>query len=169
VVAHDEGKLDTPSEPILPTGRIADAIEDYVDTKKQTWKSRASLFLRMIGGQVTASGLANREEVITKAADQIETFGAVYLALRLQDQSKLQSETLHRAPVLIAGASREVATLFVDALMYSHLKGGVTIDAHHVPPPPISVPGPPNRLLERAAEGADVAKDIRNFFHRLVE
>jgi hypothetical protein len=169
VVAHDEGKLDAPSEPIFPTGRVADAIEDYIDVKKPLWKNRAGLFLRMIGGQLAPPGLANRDEIITKIADQIETFGAVYLISRLKDQAKLQPATLHQAAVLIGGAAREIATLFVDALVYSHSNGGATIDAHHVPPPAVSPPGKPNRLLESAGDGADVAKEVRDFFHHLAE
>ena len=80
------------------------------------WDSRSRDFLSLMGGTFSAGKLSNRSDVIDDITDKIEAFGCYYLVNRLRQLGRLTSAHLRKACRFLPGASRETATIFVDAL-----------------------------------------------------
>lgn len=155
--------------PVLPNERIADALSQYLDLKGDHWRRRASIFLVRNGAQLQGAAVANRAEVVGRWAEKIEDFGALYLLIRLKDQGKLDTQVVRRASIELPPAAVEVATVFFEALVLSHVEGGSPLAPQRVVAPPRPVLGRANGLLDRAASAAEAASDLGDFLKGFFE
>lgn len=150
--------------PTVPNSRVADALAQYLDVSGEHWRRRCSIFLVRNGAQLKGTTVANRTEVISRWAEKIEDFGALYLLVRLKDQGRLDSDIVRRASIELPPAAVEVATVFFDALLLSHNERGAPIAPQRVTAPDRPVLDRANGLLLRAASAADAALDVGKFF-----
>jgi len=130
----------SPTPPSIPVGkRLSDALQDYLSPAAagSAWKTRASTFLGMYGGQLDATGnLTNGTALSAAFAPKIQTFACNYLASRVKDRH-IAFDVAKRAADHVIPASEEVAEAFVNALA-SSAKTGDTIEAK--PPFPAAKP-----------------------------
>jgi hypothetical protein len=123
----------------IPEGKwIADVLEEYLSPGNpgSEWKNRCTVFLKMLGGEFKGSSkLNNRAAVIDKLAEQVAEFGSIYLLNRLLQNNQLNARVIEDSYLHLVGAAREVAQVFVDALIYSHEHQGVRLQARPPAPP----------------------------------
>lgn len=123
----DPDEPDGPTDVSFPDGNevnpIATIVGNYLGTTAPSadWNNRGKIFLQMLGGEFTGTTLTNRTDLIDDLTDKIETFGSRYVVLRVKDgvppaQIPATFVAISRH---IRGASREVASVFVDALVYA--------------------------------------------------
>jgi hypothetical protein len=89
----------------------------------------------MLGGEFKGAKLGNRDALIAKLAAQVADFGSIYLLNRLRQNNQLKTSLLEASYLHLVGAAREVAQVFVDALIYSHEHQGVRLQARPPAPP----------------------------------
>jgi hypothetical protein len=138
VVARDKSDDEGPSALEIPEGKlIADVLEEYLSpgSPGSEWKSRCTVFLKMLGGEFKGAKLGNRDELIEKLAAQVADFGSIYLLNRLRQNNQLKASLLEASYLHLVGAAKEVAQVFVDALVYSHANQGVRLQARPPAPP----------------------------------
>ncbi|ADO69800.1 hypothetical protein [Stigmatella aurantiaca] len=138
VVARDKSDDEGPSALEIPEGKlIADVLEEYLSpgSPGSEWKSRCTVFLKMLGGEFKGATPGNRDELIEKLADQVADFGSIYLLNRLRQNNQLKASLLEASYLHLVGAAKEVAQVFVDALVYSHANQGVRLQARPPAPP----------------------------------
>lgn len=152
VVGHPSGVAGSPAAAAIAMGGIADAFERYLGlTQPSTeWLERAKTFLAIYGGRLSGATLSNRADLIDRFSGQIESFAENYIALRFANKD-VTAGRLRSAAVHLKGCAREVAEVFVDALVFSATHGSVEISARRPVPAP-SPPGSSNlKLLALAA------------------
>ena len=148
VVARDTSKA--PSEPaplLIPSGgTIADALQAYLVPSGGTpaaggdWNNRCKIFLQMTGGSFDASGvLTNAVALVDRFAGQIQGFACWYIVNRLRQDNHLSVGVLRSASLHIEGVSREVAQIFVDALVRCQSTPGSRLEATGAGPAPTGV------------------------------
>jgi hypothetical protein len=181
-------KIDNPDEPNGPTdvsfpagndiNPIASIVNNYLGatTPSPDWNNRAKLFLQMLGGQFTGTVLTNRDQMVNTLTGQIETFGSRYIVPRITNSTPLPQipETFAAVSRHIAGASREVASVFIDALIYTVTHPAELIRYRTNPNP--TPAGPPSAIfqgLENVIEKAEshtkdyidrASRTLRRFF-----
>jgi len=163
-------EIDDPDEPDGPTdvsfpennetNPIATIVSNYVGTTTPSadWNNRGKLFLQMLGGEFTGTTLTNRNDLIDDLAEQIETFGSRYVVLRVKDGVPAAQipQTFAAISRHIAGAAKEVASIFVDALVYTVAHPSEIIRYRTNPDP--TPAGPPSAIfqgLQNIIERAD--------------
>jgi hypothetical protein len=173
VIAAAAATPGTASAFTLAPGRtIADALEEYFFPPRGTTggsNSRCRVFLQALGGTFSPSGsLTNQTTLIPSVANRIHNFGCVYMANYLRQRGRLDPVRMETASRHIVGASREVAEIFIDALVYctSHPGSPIAARGRGPTPSPIGSPscsvaragarviGPAQELLERGRQGA---------------
>jgi hypothetical protein len=120
-----------------------------------------------LGGTFTAGKLDNRADVIDDLTDKIEAFGCYYLVNRMRQFKRLTSARLRKACQFLPGASREVATIFVDALERNMLTPKAQIRAVTDPPP--SGPGSISarcRAAIASVEAMETSKSVTDDLRR---
>jgi len=139
VVARDKKDSEGSSALEIPEGKlIADVLEEYLSpgSPGSEWKNRCTVFLEMLGGDFKGSSkLKNRGALIEKLATQVAEFGGIYLLNRLRQNNQLKASLLEASYLHLVGAAKEVAQVFVDALIYSHEHQGVRLQARPPAPP----------------------------------
>jgi hypothetical protein len=173
VVALDPSEPDDPDTPLFPSGTntpIGDSLENYLRPGTNggaEWDARAKNFLLLLGAEFTGNTIDNRADLLDDVTDRIEAFGCAYLTNRLRQFKRLTSAHLRKAARFLPGASREVATIFVDALERSIASPKRKIQAALDPAP--SPPGDISfrcRLMIKTVEAAEASTTIRDDLRR---
>jgi hypothetical protein len=177
VVGADPSVTTDASAPVMPSGgTIADALEAYLLPAARAtgpnWNSRAASFLRMMGGAVSPTGvLTNPADVISSMGSQIGGFACWYLVNRLRQTGRLNLAVLKAASQHIDGASHEMAEGFVEALEYSSVHPGSSIQVRGTGPSP-TPPGTAGGACAasiHALEAAETVRDAANTVGEWVE
>jgi hypothetical protein len=138
VIARDKSSDKGPSELVIPKPKwIADILEDYLSpgSPSTEWTDRCTVFLKMMGGEFTGHKLSNHDALTERLAAQIAQFGSVYLWNRLRQKNQLTASLLEASYLHIVGVAKEVAQVFVSALVYSHEHQGIRLKARNPAPP----------------------------------
>ena len=93
---------------------IHEALEYYFNNQ---WNKRAYLFLTLLGATFENKRLKNKDELLNKFAGAFKDFAFWYLTVRLNDKNR--DGDLNLASSYFEPVSEEVASIFLDALMYS--------------------------------------------------
>jgi|JI10StandDraft_1071094.scaffolds.fasta_scaffold12139_8 hypothetical protein len=129
----------------------------------ERYNQRAQLFLEFLGGTVVDGKLADESALIDKLADQCETFGTIYAITRMQSKGAGTPATVRETGRHIAGASREMATIYVKTLAaaLSDPKKPIQAKADMDPGVTAAAPAPTTQfeLAALAMEAAEGAKD----------
>lgn len=150
-------------------GTIASILQAYLPNAKTTpsaFTGRCKTFLGLLGGTFDASGvLNNKATLVSNLADQIQDFACWYLTNRLRQTGKLTIPTLETAATHVAGASTEVATTFVDALVdcQSHPSAKLSAKTFPTPSKPGSSPSVCNgfiNTLKAAQKAGQAGKEL---------
>lgn len=148
------GSTSAMTAPAIPGGKkVSDVLNDYLSPAAPgaAWKDRAATFLKINGAAIDASGaLTNRATLVTAFQAKIQTFACNYLASRVKDKHITLSEA-KTAGTHVAGTSREVAGVFIDALEASS-KSGAKIEGKSFPAP--TPPGSQSCTVQLAAGAA---------------
>lgn len=124
VVARNTAISNRPAAPDFSGGTLAQALEAYLEPRGPRaggqWFRRATSFLEMHGGALSGATLTNRSTLVASFAAKIAEFGCEYLVNRLRQTGRLTSARLAASIVHIPGASSEVASIFIDALVACH-------------------------------------------------
>jgi hypothetical protein len=139
----------TLGEPVF-SGRLSDAMRDYLAPGSSSWNSRAATFLRMHGGAVDGSGnLTNRAALVSSLGTRIAAFSCNYVASRVND-GDITLDQGKAGAFHVVGASNEVASVFVDALVAAQA-AGATVSAYTpgVTFPPPSPPASQQSCVEQ--------------------
>ncbi len=173
VVALDPSVADEPDKPVFDSSSsspIADALDRYLKPGTNggsEWDARAKNFLLLLGAEFTGTTFDNKSDVIDDVTDRIEAFGCYYLTNRLRQVGRITSKGLRQACRFLPGASREVATIFIDALERNIATPKAKIRALTDP-----APSPPGDLTLRcraaiqSVEAAEAAKTISDDLKR---
>jgi hypothetical protein len=154
-----------------PGQTLADALEAYLGSAGPTpaWSTRCRAFLDALGGTIDAGGtFRNRPVLITRLAEQIESFGCWYLINRLRQKEQLNLAGLRAAASHLKGASREVAQVFVDALDRCRQRPGSALAAQPPAPAP-SPPGQPSGVCQTALRALEASERAREEGARVLE
>lgn len=174
LVARDTAIIDRPSRPRFDANELfANALKKYLgrDNPSLDWINRGRLFLEMIGGKFTNSGmLKNREELLGTLSKKFSSFGLIYITLRLLDQERFDTDDLYNVTRYLNGAAREVAEVFVNTLLSTLEDPTRRLEAQPPFPPP-TPPGDPvidRSILERIKRGIKQMPDPAGKLKRLI-
>ena len=126
------------------------------------WNSRCRTFLTAMGGAFDSSGaLTNRPTVLAYLTEQIHDFGCWYLVNFQRQHHGMDAAALGAASRHMAGASAEIAELFLGALERCNTNPALALSATGSGPSP-SPAGSPSCLLARVVpEGARLINQAR--------
>jgi len=106
----------TPSFSMNDNQYIADAVQSYLlpqpSPAGSEWNSRGTIFLRMLGGTIENNSLTNEESLVNNLAGKVEDFAENYII----NMATGQNVDLFEASKHMKGASKEVTSLFINAL-----------------------------------------------------
>ncbi|MEP9359589.1 DUF4157 domain-containing protein [Sphingomonas sp. KR3-1] len=135
-----------PSLNIAPGKGVADAVSDYLIGAKGSAagrNTRCTDFLTAMGGSFGASGLTNTAAVKTFVSKEIESFACWYMVNFMRQNGGINLKTAKEASHFIVGASQEIGSMFVDAL----------VDCTKKPAATLAVKGPAPTPTPRASSG----------------
>jgi hypothetical protein len=138
------GLIAAPALAITPGATLADTLEAFLIGNPAAGvaagrDTRARGFLTGVGGTFDASGtLSNRASVVSYIARQTESFGCWYLVNYMRQHGGFDAARAESASYHMAGASQEIAEVFVAALERSLASPSTPIEAR--PPAPASTP-----------------------------
>ena len=108
----------TPSFGLNDNQYIADAVQSYLlpqpSPTGSEWNSRGTIFLRMLGGTIVNNRLTNEESLVNNLAEEVEDFAENYVI----NMATGQNVDLFEASKHLKGASKEVTSLFINALKH---------------------------------------------------
>ncbi len=138
---------------IYPQGGIAEAFANYlpVNRTNNQWLTRASRFTIAIGGIFKSPGILDVQTLIIKLADQIYDFAVWYAATRWIPSGELMSGKAEVLCKHIKGASKEVATVFVNTLVRAMTNPSGAIKASDPYPPPTGAGKCESTLLQNSS------------------
>ena len=146
-------------------GTIADALDAYFFASSTGtpagWDSRCRTFLTAVGGAFsTAGALTNRADVLAYLTEQIHDFGCWYMVNYQRQNSSMNAATLEAASRHIAGASAEIAEVFLAALERCSATPSLRLTAGTAPT--VSAAGSPTCGLARVVpEAARAVEETR--------
>jgi hypothetical protein len=172
VAAGSLSQGDAPTLSIPSGSTIADSLDAYFNGTSSTpagWNSRCRTFLTAVGSAFDSSGaLTNRSTVLAYLTEQIHDFGCWYMVNFQRQHRSMHAAALETASRHMAGASAEIAEVFLSALERCNTNPAQALAASGTAPSP-SPAGDPSCLLARTVpEGAELIDEARELVEQEV-